>query len=95
MIPVVLFVIFIIALALIGFAFQYNYTTDAIHADIQEKDFVYYHGDFIHDNYQKDSFYHYIYITDNYGCRTTLLYPDYGNMYKTYFDFIELRLRPL
>lgn len=53
---------------------------------------VTYHGEFTHDNYQKDSFYHNVYIIDSTGEDLLLRYPDYANTHSTYSDFCEMPL---
>lgn len=65
-----------------------NYQSRII-ADINNSSFVTYCGEFVHDNYQKDSFYHNVYIFDSHGKEILLRYPDYGNMYGLYSDSKE------
>ena len=48
--------------------------------DIANAEFVTYQGEFVHDDYQRDSFYHNIIITDG-ADKIVLHYPDYGNHY--------------
>ena len=62
----------------------------AISADIRQECFVTYHGEFTHDDYQKDSFYHNIYLTGNNGKKILLRLPDYANTYGTYDRYQEL-----
>ena len=62
----------------------------AISADIHQECFITYHGEFTHDDYQKDSFYHNISITDEDGEQLLLHLPDYANTYGTYEHYKEL-----
>lgn len=58
--------------------------------DMSTGEFVEFYGEFTHDDYQKDSFYHNVCIVDASGNKLILRYPDYSNMYKTYTDFSAL-----
>ncbi len=80
-------VIAILVLSFIGYIIYYWVYTSNIEKDIEDKNYVVYSGTFTHDNFQKDSFYHNIYIFDDDGHKYRLNYPDYGNQYKTYRDF--------
>ena len=62
-------------------SFYYSFT-NKLTSDISNNEFVTYTGKFTHDNYQSDSFAHYIYINQDIRDNDTLIYPDYGNMYK-------------
>ncbi len=62
----------------------------AVLTDISEGTFETYIGDYTHDDYQKDSFYHNVYISNEAGEDTLLRYPDYGNHYRLRDDFAEL-----
>ncbi len=62
----------------------------AIVTDIKQEGFVTYRGEFFHDDYQRDSFYHNVYITDSNGSKIQLRLPDYANMHNTYDKFEEL-----
>lgn len=73
-----------------GYLIQYNTYRTNIHRDIACNATVTYHGEFTHDNYQKDSFYHNVYIIDSTGEDLLLRYPDYANMHSTYYNFSEM-----
>lgn len=76
--------------AFAGYLIQYNTYRTNIHRDIACNATVTYHGEFTHDDYQKDSFYHNVYIIDSTGEDLLLRYPDYANMHSTYSDFHEM-----
>lgn len=76
--------------AFAGYRIQYNTYRTNIHRDIAGNATVTYHGEFTHDDYQKDSFYHNVYIIDSTGEDLLLRYPDYANMHSTYSDFHEM-----
>ena len=76
--------------AFAGYLIQYNTCRDNIRLDMDDNATVTYHGEFTHDNYQKDSFYHNVYIIDSTGEDLLLRYPDYANMHSTYSDFHEM-----
>ncbi len=78
--------------AFAGYLIQYNTCRDNIRLDMDDNATVTYHGEFTHDNYQKDSFYHNVYIIDSTGEDLLLRYPDYANMHSTYSDFCEMPL---
>ena len=78
--------------AFAGHLIQYNTYRTNIHRDIACDATVTYHGEFTHDDYQKDSFYHNVYIIDSTGEDLLLRYPDYANMHSTYSDFHEMPL---
>ena len=78
--------------AFAGYLIQYNTYRTNIHRDIACDATVTYHGEFTHDDYQKDSFYHNVYIIDSTGEDFLLRYPDYANMHSTYSDFHEMPL---
>ena len=78
--------------AFAGYLIQYNTYRTNIHRDIACDATVTYHGEFTHDDYQKDSFYHNVYIIDSTGEDLLLRYPDYANMHSTYSDFCEMPL---
>ena len=54
--------------------------------DNKNIDYIYYSGAFTHDDYQKDSFYHNVYIIDGNGEKVILKYPDYSNTYSLHED---------
>lgn len=54
----------------------------AIKEDIERCSFVTYSGSFVHDEYQRDSFYHNLVISREGEASQTLRYPDYGNQYQ-------------
>ena len=78
--------------AFAGYLIHYNTCRDNIRLDMGDNATVTYHGEFTHDNYQKDSFYHNVYIIDSTGEDLLLRYPDYANMHSTYSDFHEMPL---
>lgn len=53
----------------------------ALQSDMDDASFVTYTGEFFHDNYQRDSFYHTVTIHPKDHFETSLRYPDYGNQY--------------
>ena len=57
-----------------------------ITSDISSDAFISYEGKFIHDDYQKDSFYHNLYITDESSEQILLRFPDYSNQYNLWED---------
>lgn len=76
--------------AFAGYLIQYNTYRTNIHRDIACDATVTYHGEFTHDDYQKDSFYHNVYIIDSTGEDLLLRYPNYANMHSTYYNFSEM-----
>ena len=76
--------------AFAGYLIQYNTYRTNIHRDIACNATVTYHGQFTHDDYQKDSFYHNVYIIDSTGEDLLLRYPNYANMHSTYYNFSEM-----
>ena len=76
--------------AFAGYRIQYNTYRTNIHRDIACNATVTYHGEFTHDDYQKDSFYHNVYIIDSTGEDLLLRYPNYANMHSTYYNFSEM-----
>lgn len=76
--------------AFAGYLIQYNTYRTNIHRDIACNATVTYHGEFTHDDYQKESFYHNVYIIDSTGEDLLLRYPDYANMHSTYYNFSEM-----
>ena len=74
-IVIVMFVVF-------GFSLISGYRDQAaLRSDMEQDAFVTYTGTFIHDNYQKDSFYHNVTVVLEDGSKMILHYPDYGNRY--------------
>lgn len=69
---------------------HYSNYRQKIMTDINKEEFIEFHGEFTHDDYQKDSFYHNVYLMDDGGNEILLRYPDYANMHDTYKDFTEL-----
>lgn len=65
--------------------FHYQYK-QAIEKDIEQCSFGTYSGDFVHDDYQRDSFYHNLVIAPETDTAKTLRYPDYGNQYRLHQD---------
>ena len=59
-----------------------------ITSDMIRNDYVVYQGEIFHDNYQKDSFYHNVYIRSESSNKKILLrFPDYANHHNSYLDF--------
>ena len=73
-----------------AYLIHYGNYRQKIIADITQEEFVEFRGEFTHDDYQKDSFYHNIHLIDGNGEKILLRYPDYANMHDTYEDFAEL-----
>lgn len=84
LISVILLVIFI------AYIINFQIQIDNIEFDISNGKFSVYTGNYIHDNYQKDSFYHNLYIFDDDGKKLLLRLPDYSNIYKIHTDFQKL-----
>lgn len=61
-----------------------NRFVEKLKYDIANAEFVTYNGEYTHDDYQKDSFYHNVYISENSVNNTVLRFPDYGNMHHLY-----------
>lgn len=58
-----------------------------IKSDKESNDYILYSGEIFHDDYQKDSFYHNVYIESSTGnSKVRLKYPDYANHHKTYLN---------
>lgn len=68
--------------------FTTNYQK-AITRDMSQGAFETYIGDYTHDDYQKDSFWHNVYITDGSEEKIVLRYPYYGNHYHIRNNYIE------
>jgi len=83
-------IVFTLVIVFAVYIIQVNRNCDRILEDIAKAEFVTYEGEFIHDDYQKDSFYHNVYITDDAGNQIRLQLPDYGNMYGTYENYREI-----
>lgn len=64
------------------YTFFYNTFKQNVTKDISTNEFVSYTGEFTHDDYQKDSFFHDVFINEGSKNKSSLVYPDYGNMYK-------------
>lgn len=56
-------------------------------SDISDEGYIYYSGEYIHDDYQKDSFWHNLYILDDSDKKLILRFPDYANQYQTHNRF--------
>ena len=87
---IVFMVVFSFTVIFILYLCHNNNYRNNLMTDINQESFVEFYGEFIHDDYQKDSFYHNIYIMDPSGEKILLHYPDYANMYDTYNDFRTL-----
>lgn len=88
----IIFCTIFVALMVAAAAYFIHYSNyrQKIMTDINKEEFVEFHGEFTHDDYQKDSFYHNVYLMDDGGNEILLRYPDYANMHDTYKDFAEL-----
>lgn len=64
------------------YCFVHHQYIQSIKADFEEHSFVTYSGSFLHDDYQRDSFYHNLVIAPDSEVSQTLRYPDYGNQYQ-------------
>ena len=82
----------IVVFVIVGILFiaQVNKQSVKIQNDIAQSQYVTYKGTFVHDDYQKDSFYHNVYIVDNLGRSFLLRLPDYANMYGTHSNYQEM-----
>lgn len=87
---VILLIILILIIVFLSYIIFGQIYKNSITSDIFNEDFVIYNGRYIHDDYQKDSFYHNLYIIEKIGEKTLLRYPDYSNQYNIYRDFREL-----
>jgi hypothetical protein len=58
--------------------------------DIRNQQYLVYEGEFTHDDFQKDSFYHNIHILDDCKNKVLLRYPNYGNNYDSYSNSSQL-----
>lgn len=58
----------------------------AVQSDINYGSFITYTGEFVHDNYERDSFYHNVTIYPTENSKKVLRYPDYGNQYQLHND---------
>lgn len=63
-----------------------------IQSDLKNGEVLSYNGEYSHDDYQKDSFYHNVYILEDGNTKTTLRYPDYGNHYEIHEHGAQLPL---
>ena len=64
---------------------NYRYQV-ALQSDLDHGSFVTYTGSFVHDDHQRDSFYHNITIYPEGSSEKNLRYPDYGNQYQLHDD---------
>lgn len=83
-------IIFVFVVVFAVYIIQANRHCDMIRKDIANAGYVTYVGEFLHDDYQKDSYYHNVYITDHSGNQVKLQLPDYGNMYDTHENYKEI-----
>ena len=60
-----------------------------IKKDLASDDYIIYIGEYTHDNYQKDSFYHNVYVMNGSG-KMLLRYPDYSNKYRLHAQHEQL-----
>lgn len=58
----------------------------ALQLDIYQGSLVTYTGNFVHGDYQRDSFYHNVTIYPEGSSEKNLRYPDYGNQYQLHDD---------
>lgn len=87
---VVYIVVFVIICVFVAFLINAVVYKNNIYSDIFENRYVVYQGEIYHDNYQKDSFYHNVYIFVDSEDRILLRYPDYGNHYDSYTDYTSM-----
>lgn len=78
---VIILIVLVLCAVFGGYIYFSNKNQEAIKSDILNGDFVEYNGEYTHDNYQKDSFYHNVYIREGEE-KVILRYPDYGNHYQ-------------
>lgn len=83
-------VILIFMVVGVAYIAQVKTQNGKIQNDISNAQYVTYEGTFVHDDYQKDSFYHNVYIVNKLGETVLLRLPDYANMYGTHTDYQEL-----
>lgn len=83
---VLIFIALIIAFIL-G-AIQSRKKQSNILADLNNKDFVQYQGEYFHDDYLLTAFYHNVYISEE----ELLQLPDYGNDHQIHANFEEMPL---
>ncbi len=74
--------IFVVFLgAFIGMLISSHQHQTALQTDIDTCSFITYHGQMVHEDYQRDSFYHTVTIDSEGMSSIKLQYPDYGNQY--------------
>lgn len=83
-------IVFSLVIVFTAYIIQVNRNCDRILEDISKTEFITYEGKFIHDDYQKDSYYHNVYIIDPSGSQLKLQLPDFGNMYNTHDNYQEI-----
>lgn len=83
---VVCAILIVLCAALPLYVLTCNTYQKAIMEDIANCTYVTYCGEYFHDNYQKDSFYHDVNCMVNDENSITLRYPDYGNHYSLFPD---------
>ncbi len=81
---IVTLIICALCIVMLGYIVNYISYQHKLDMDISNEQYISYTGEFTHDDYQKDSFYHNVYLVDNYGNKLLVRYPDYGNRYDTY-----------
>lgn len=79
-------ILFVFCGAFIGTLITNHHYRAALQADMDTCAFITYSGQMVHDDYQKDSFYHRVTIYPDGTSSIRLDYPDYGNQYHLYDD---------
>lgn len=87
---IIMFIIIVLTAIFLAYVISFKIQKGRITSDISDNSLVIYNGEYIHDDYQKDSFYHNLYIIDEQGERMLLRYPDYMNSYSLHMDFRAL-----
>lgn len=83
----IIFAVFLVCY--LGCLINYLVSIRRINSDISEEKYIRYEGSFSHDNYQKDSFYHNLYIYDG-DERILLKFSDYSNHSGIYSEILPV-----
>ncbi len=83
-------IICIFCVAILLYVINWNVFQNKLNVDIANQQYISYIGEFTHDNYQKDSYYHNVYLIVADGRKLLVRYPDYGNHYNLYSDNKQL-----
>lgn len=78
-------IIVALCIAFIGYVIYSNSYISKLYSDMENNETITYFGEYTHDDYQKDSFYHNVQIEEM-GKTAILRYPDYGNHYDVHAD---------